>query len=406
MARDDDRVFRHEKFAGLRNNVSADGFGLGDLEVALNVDIDDELAILRRKGFSCPILSGPLHSLWSNGTACFVVSGSDLLQVLPDVSTTIVRTGLTPDLPMSYAALGARVYYSNGLETGVIDDGSSRSWGLPVPPTPAATATGGSLRPGRYQFVVVNVRGDAQESGAGRAGLINLPTGGGFVVSLPDPGDPDVMLQRVYTTKPDGEDFYMYGDFAGSAALVNSPALGTVRLSTQFLAPPPAGHHLAYYNGRTFVARGSIVYPSEPYALELFDLRRAIPLTSPVTLLAPVKGGLFVGTATETAFWAGDGPENFDYRQVANYGVIARTLAIGSADQLDDGQQRGRAAFWASTQGLCVGLDGGDMRNLTQTRFAYPTTARGAGIVRRFRGINQYLAVLEGAETAGNTESS
>ena len=44
----------------------------------------------------------------------------------------------------------------------------------------------------------------------------------------------------------------------------------------------------------------------------------------------------------------------------------------------------------------------GKFQNLTQARYAYPMQERGAGVVRRHRGMIQYLSTLRGAETAGN----
>lgn len=400
----DDEVFLHEKFAGLRNNITADSFALSDLESAFNVDIDDELSLLRRKGFSAPLVAGAMHSLWSDGEKCFVVLGTQLVQILHDFTTRVVRSGLTPGLTMAYESLAGRVYFSNGSENGAIAGGVARSWGLSVPPMSGAIPTGGALLPGKYQFAVVYVRSDGQQSGAGRAQVVDLPSGGGFRAMLTIPADPDVTEKRLYVSKPDGEILYSYGFYAASAneALVDSPVSWNLRLDTQHLSPPPAGEHLAYYNGRMYVARGNTLYPSEPYALELFDPRRAMPFTGALRMVAPVTDGIFVATDHETIFLAGKEPESFDYQVKADYGVIPGTLAYGSADQLGDGERDSRVAFWASTRGMCAGLDGGTLRNLTQNRFAYPTTSRGAGVVRRIRGINQYLAVLEGAETAGN----
>ena len=54
------------------------------LEVGENIDIDNEKMMHRRKGFES-ILSGDVHSLWSNGKYCFFVKGfisRDLLKII------------------------------------------------------------------------------------------------------------------------------------------------------------------------------------------------------------------------------------------------------------------------------------------------------------------------------------
>ena len=171
----------------------------------------------------------------------------------------------------------------------------------------------------------------------------------------------------------------------------------TLPLATQELGPPPAGQIVSSYNGRMLVASGNVLSYSEPYSYELFDLRANLPLESEITLVAPVTGGVFVGTINGTIYLQGDDMARVNFVPKADYGVIPGTLAMVQADTLGEGSQNGSAFIWASRQGLCVGTDNGGFRNLTQERFSYPATDRGAGLVRRHRGMNQYLAVLQGS---------
>lgn len=407
MAKPDSQVKEHKKFTGLRNNVEHDGFKLTDLADARNVDLDDELALLRRNGMEATALTGAHGSLWSNGEVCFALSGGTLIQILPNLSSRVVRSGLSADRRISYEALAGRVYYSNGAELGVIESGVSRTWGLAVPPALSAAPDSGMLPPGRYQVVMTYLRGDWQESGAGKASLVTLSAMGGIrISSLPIPTDSGVTRKRLYVTKRDSEQLYFYGSytagFAGPVTISNE-VHGTERLMTQFLSPPPPAEYLGYHNGRMYLADGHVLRYSEPHALELFDLRKSIAFPARTRMVAPVEAGIFVATDHQIIFLLGRDPTDFIYQVKADYGVIPRTLYYGSADQIGDGKASGRAAFFASTRGLCVGLASGEMRNLTQTRYAYPVTQMGAGLVRRSRGINQYLTVLEGTETPGNS---
>lgn len=58
--------------------------------------------------------------------------------------------------------------------------------------------------------------------------------------------------------------------------------------------------------------------------------------------------------------------------------------------------------FQADSSQLRPQFDGGTMLNLTEDRFAYPVQPTGGGLVRLWRGINQYVATLRGAEVPGN----
>lgn len=395
----------YANFAGLRNNVPVGEFGLSDLSVALNVDLNDSGVASRRKGYGAPVLEGSYHSLWNGAGVCLAVTGSSLVRILPGYTATVLRTGLVPGLRMSYVAVGTRAYYSNDSDTGVVENGASRSWGLSPPARISATAISGTLRPGRYQFAMTYLRDDGQESGAPLSGVLELLTTGGLRFdSLPVSADPSVLTKAVYVSKVDGETLYRRAEIAAAqtSLQVTDDGLSTLVLRTQHLSGAPAGSIISYYNGRTLSASGSVLRYSEPYAYEHFDPRAYLPFESAIKLVAPVDGGVFIGTENETVFLRGDDVAQAVLVTKAAYGAVPGTLAYAQASAFGDGSAEGTAALWASTQGLCLGRDGGGFRNLTQDRFAYPKQPQGAALFRQHRGLNQYVAVLHGAETTGN----
>lgn len=120
-------------FLGLRNNVDPESFGREDLVAALNCDIDDSGGVGRRKGYSAPVTANIDRDLWASGALCLGVGSNVLKQVHPDYTTTTLRSGLTAARPLSYAAVGDRAYYSNGVELGCVQNGANRTWGIAVP---------------------------------------------------------------------------------------------------------------------------------------------------------------------------------------------------------------------------------------------------------------------------------
>jgi hypothetical protein len=393
-------------FMGLRNNVDAASFGREDLVTALNVDILDDLGVSRRKGFSSALTTAIDRSLWASGSVCLGVGSNSLKIVNPDYSTKTVLTGLTPDRPLSYTAAGDRVFWSNGVQKGVVQNGTNRSWGIDLPGLAVATANAGTLLPGLYQFAVTYLRSDGQESGAGLAGVMSMVSTGGIVLSsIPVSVDTSITRKAIYITSVGGEALYQAGVILNSETTfaIRELRMGASPLLTQFLRPPPAGEHIAYQNGIMLVADDARLYPSEPYAPELFDYRKAAPFLGRITMVAPVKGGVWVGLDGQIVWLTGDTPEVWDFKEKADYGVIPHTLWYADAGTVGDGQGIGEAAaFFASKRGLCVGMPGGRLVNLTEARFAYPVMDVGAGIVRRHRGTNQFLVTLQGVETAGN----
>lgn len=402
-------LYEHAQFDGLRNNVPADRFELGDLEAASNFDIDDSKRATRRKGHSAAVLTGVYKSLWSNGSVALAVkSETALVQIQPSYAETTLRTNLTPGLDMSYTCPATTVYYSNGVDTGVVQDSLSRSWGL-VPPSdqPVAAAAGGLLVAGRYQFAVTYLRNDGQESGTPRSGLIDLTDNGGISLSaIPVSADPTVASKVIYFSKQNGDTLYRVGTIANSATTFNyyADAFGTVPLRTQGLQQPPAGQLVgSFAGGYTLVASGNRLYRSEPFALELFDLRKNNRFGSAITMVAAMDDGVYVGTTHAVLWLGGTDPAKWDMSPRLSYGAIRGAATYCSQDMLGEGKGDAFAVVFATTQGLCVGTNGGKVTNLTQARFAYPVQERGAAIVRRHRGIIQGVVSLQGVETAGNT---
>lgn len=408
-------LFEFREFKGLRNNTDSRDFDPGDLEVALNVDVDDGDNIDRRKGYGAVVVAGVDRGLFAKGPICLGVGSNALKQIFPDWSTVTLHSGLTPNRDLTYAPMAGRVYYSNGAENGVIQNGQRRSWGITPPSLPTATATGGELRAGRYQFAVTYWRQDGQESGTGRAGVIELTSTGGIALSaIPVSADATVDRKAIYVTATNSGTLFRAGVIPNATTtfniLTNTSDL-TAPLMTQFLQPPPAGDFIAESRGHMLVAVGNRLYPSEAYAPELFDYRKSVPFLDRITMLAPIadgkvykQHGVWVGTDSQVIWLQGDDPFKWDFQVKADYGVIPGTCYIADGELIGDGTSKGSpAAFFATKRGLCFGKQGGELHNVTEPRFAYPSQPKGAGIVRRHRGIVQYVATLNGPETAGNT---
>lgn len=409
-----DGVFPFARFHGLRNNVSPETFAPTDLVAALNCDIDDALNLHRRKGYSAPVTAAIDRDIYANGSVCLGVGSNALKLVNADFSTVTLRSGLSAGRPLSYAAIDGRVFYANGIELGCVQNGVDRTWGIAAPTAiPIPTATGGSMPAGNYQYAVTYIRNDAQESGTGKAGTFTLAVTGGIALSsIPVSADPTVTRKFVYCTDRNGETMYRSGIIDNSATtfVIREIRAGTSPLLTQFMNAPPAGASIiAESRGHMLAVVDNRLYVSDPFAPELFDLRRSFLFNDPITLIAPINDGkvtrqhgVFVGTDRQIIFLEGDGPSTWTFRVIANYGIIPGTLFYGDGELLGAGDAKERIAFFAAKTGLCAGKMGGDLVNLTQARFSYPAMDRGAGLVRRHRGIAQYLVTLQGTEIPGN----
>ena len=404
-----------KEFAGLRNTTTPDRLTPADLQAAVNIDIDDAGRISRRRGRALR-LAGAWHSLWADGLGqnCLAVQGSSLLRVRAVGSgayaTDVLRTDLTPGARMAYWGLNGLAYYMNGHQSGVVQEGASRTFGLACPSSqPVAQAIGGGLRAGRYQYAVTFLRRDGQESGTGIAAVIDLPTAGGIRFSgIPVSADPTVVGRAVYLTAWNGEVLYRALMLDNVATTADYRGDGTdlrVQLATQFGEPAPIGHALAWFRGHMLVAQGPVLWYSHPYRYELFPLGRAFKvLPADITMVAPVEDGVFV-SADQTYFLSGASPSEWVLKTVASYPALPGTQSYARAEAGTVGEGEGlamRTVFWSSNRGHCMGGNGGLFNNLTDVRYSYPGAQRGAGIVREVNGTNQYLSVLEGTGVAVN----
>lgn len=402
---EDKDVYSFEKFLGLRNTVGEESFEPGDLSIALNVDQTDAFRIRRRKGFEVTAVAVPSQSLWSDGVIALSVQGTNLVQIMPDLTARVVRSGLTAGARMSYASIGQRVFYSNGVESGVFQDGSSRSWGIPLPTKlPLIQVIGGTLPAGGYQYTMTYIRRDGQESGVSASGSVTLPTIGGlrffdFAISP----DPDVLFKRLYISPVDGDQVYALQVLPNSATETTyvDERIGTLPLMTQFLSPALPSRLIAAFAGHILLARGNTLYRSEPYAPELFDLRKGLPFEDRITLVAPMDDGVYLGTESEVVWLAGRNPAEWKLDRKSVHGAIPGTAAYGPAEDVAEGQQ-GPVVLYVSTKGVVAGFNGGSLLSLTEERFGFPVMDEGAAVIRHHGGTVQYIVTLRGVEGVSN----
>lgn len=398
--RTDRDTIAYAEFTGLRNDVTPERFDATDLATANNVDIDKARRIRRRAGAT---LRSNLaaHSLWAAGDIALFMSGTTLHSLDAALTPQPLRTGLS-GAPVSYARVGDAVFYSDGAQCGVVDGSAVRSWGLDAPALMTPVLVAGDLTPGTYGFMATYLRSDGQESGASEPQYIAVGANQSAYLNALASLDPDVTHKRIYMTTPDGEVFFHaatmpntdtpFTPTTADVAATNEP------LETDNLGPPPAGQLVAYYKGRMYVAAGSVLYPSEPFAYELFDLRNYIQLDAPITMLAPMEdkagSGFFIGTTNSTGTLGGDSPDEFKYAPKAEYGAVKGALAYIDASLYLDGSMGARELpMWLSTQGVCVGLPSLEVNNLTRIRYTFPVSDQGAAMfdpaTRRFVAVSE-----------------
>lgn len=161
----------------------------------------------------------------------------------------------------------------------------------------------------------------------------------------------------------------------------------------------PSGQHITYYNGRIYVARNQTIWYTDAYALNRVDMRKnVIPMKDEITMMKAVDDGIYVSIGdiddrSSVIFLGGTTPEEFTYREVADYGAIEGTGRKVKGAFVGDGVV-GDPVMWSSRKGLCIGANGGSFRNLTAGRYEIPNNRYGAGQFILRNGIPQYISTL------------
>ncbi len=266
-----------------------------------------------------------IHSIYSGCGFCVFRQGNDLKALNDDYSVSTVRSGFCSGRPMSYLLVEGKVYYSDGVLSGVLESNGnvtvkSRSWGLEVPLPPGLCGMTGSLLSGLYQLALTYERRDGQESGASILSLIDLSMGG-ISIKYRFSKDPDVRTVNIYLSLVnDGplclltkESNQHGGDDYGVFNYSSQSTLGNV-LTTEGLKPPPPSSLIEHYNGRLYVAKHCTVWYSELFAYEVFDLSNSgFTFDAPITRLrAYPDGGISVETTSHVYFFKGKDAELFE----------------------------------------------------------------------------------------------
>ena len=382
-----------ESFTGINNVLPGHRRSSGELAAALNVDIGLTGEIARRGGYS--EASSLCHKNLHQATGYMLATvGGALTAIWPSGDRHVIHPALGFSRVRYCNLPDGRTLFSNGLIHGMTDGLALQDWTIPAPESAGSVAPAhGSLFSGSYRmFLTYRRLSDRVEGPALDAGLIPIGLGGLHIDGLPVLDGYEVC---VYLSGEGGEGGYFAGattastfDFSGpnDSMVVPCRTLGT------FAAP--VGTHMAYWRGRVLIAVGATLWATVPGSMHLVAWRDFRQFSSPITMVAPGDGGIYVGTETELAFLAGERFDQMVYRSVAVGFVVpgSGVVAPGERVKLGDGAGRGDAVLCIVGGFIVAGFGGGQLSMLTADR--YKTTAQEvAATFRTVNGIPQYIAV-------------
>lgn len=197
-----------------------------------------------------------------------------------------------------------------------------------------------------------------------------------------------------------GDSVTSWGTTDGTGRWVSPVVLDTDTLGQIYgkvLKAPPLADEIAYYRGRIYLAAGPYLWATELYLYDHVDpTRNFLQFEAPITMLAPVEDGIFVGTERAVYFLSGSFTKGMPRQKLLNAGAV-RGSAVTAAASLIGGQQgpapEGSGVMFLTPSGICAGLPGGSLINRTSGRVEFPAAAEAAALYRDDSGATSYVAV-------------
>ena len=379
----------------------------GAVRDAVNVDFDLSGGMATRPGYTRVVTEANMHSLWTSPATgvSFCVRGGYVcsLTLSGNTLSSLQLYRLELDLPVSFDDLNDGIVFSTEREVGLIAaDGTASRLGIENPGgfsaaivnEPAPPLSGIAAERVRYGFAISFIGATGEESGLSYGVFLTAMQGSMVHLTLPTPFEAKTKKILIYRTEPNGDVYRLAAVVpaaVGAWTMNTATAVGR-QADNQFLERIPGGKIARYWRGRLLIARGSVLYFSEPMRFGTYDPRHDfIQFPSRITMAQPVTGGIFVGTEKGNVYFLnGEGPDNMALRRTNGQPPIEGTGTSIEASQLGDlGENLGArgeiCALWLARNGFVIGTSEGRIVEVQRNRIRLPAeqwTAAGALAVK------------------------
>jgi hypothetical protein len=365
---------------GMDTRSRIDKMPVGSARLIQDADVTNSGNIVfPRPGYATVDGAAGGHSLWTHPALNFALynAAGTLTSINKNSKArSTVRAGIDTTQEISYAQIAGRAYWTNGEDMGYVDAlEDDYLWGGNPPPAPILTAsnTGDQLAAGRYIVAYTASYNDGEETPASNSTLITLATAGTITVS-PIPTSAAITHINLYmssTDAPDGDQLYYHSRVtAGTSSTILTKSDLLRPLRTQHMARFPVCSYICAWKRHILGVRVNELVWSSPFQLSLWDENKGgVSFDEPITFVAPVDDGVYVGTASQTAFLSGTNPEAWQRLKVYSHGIIPQKTMCWLPNDTFVGElpATGPAVPWANTEGnIVIGRSGGIVQPVAQ----------------------------------------
>lgn len=384
---------------GLRTQDEDFEVGFSGMTVADNVDLTRKNSIERRPGRvdTGYVAASTIYSAWADKQLFIFQEGTSLRRFRSATDVTTLRTGLTTGGKLSAYRIANKVYWSNEVETGVIEpDGSNRAYGVPVPERTVATETTGNLGEGRYSYCFTSVETDGRESGSPLpiTTLFSENSGLSFTFSAG-------LARRFWISETNGNALYLAAEIpAGETSFEyrSRQPLTSIPLDRMLMAPVNNWHEIDWFRASLLFANGDILEWTNEFDYELRDIAKGhLPFGERIHIIGGLRDGFYIGTENGHYWLTGSDMSNLSMTVVADYGAIPGTKVHVNGTVVGTGEATEKVPLWATQAGIVVGLPGGTLRNVHERVVDFSTNSlQGTALYRRANKQNHYITVVNG----------
>lgn len=373
----------------------------GNVREANNVNIAKDGSFSRRDGY---VLIDPTPStgLFNTDRGLLVGMKDKLYTLNLDTLQKVELFDMNVEAPIDFTTLNGDIYVTNGevIAWHPADGiGGFRSVGVIPPEKPTiAPIPEGKLVKGKYALALSIVDRRGEESSATFLGIHELQ--GGF--RFEDLSAPPAHFFRLYITPPDGDILYLADEWPTFFPTYIPEAMPTGGVcETLGLSPLPAGRFIRGYKSRLFVARGDVLFFSEPMRPRSTKLQHNfVRFVGEITFIEPVDAGIYVADERGVWFLVGENPEKMELRHVSEIKAIPdSSVTLSTPIPTEKGTPaEGTVAVWLSVDGYVMGDGGGQITPLTSSKSAISRNNQGKTVFTTSHGKKRITTLLSTRE--------
>lgn len=331
---------------------------------ANNVLIASDGSITPRAGYDFVAMGG--HSLFEHNGKIYGIYGNQVCEFFDNGSRPLSADVI--DAPVTWTVLNNEPVFTNHSILARISNGVVKHLGVEAPTVPVSLAP---LNENSAAVAFVNADGE-------EGPLSPIFDSGTYSPPL----DPTVTRVRVYkplvseestqsgSPKFVGDTLYLVAEQSVGSALPSIPAV-TVSSSigrpadTMNKARMPGGDYARYWRGRLLVARGHVLYFSDPLRYGMYDRSAGfVRFEARIDFIEPVEGGVFVALRDNGVhFLRGETPEKWEriVADVISAQAGTSLLAPTAQMKLDMQSKPEWVAVWLTHKGFAIGLPSGNI---------------------------------------------